>query len=81
MFQLTDVYCKLIKQRKRKQKRKKNKTKQSNSQIVCLRIFAFALNVDFSEPFSRTFTSCSSEKFIKYWFIANAPFKRSQVRK
>ena len=40
----------------------------------------FALNVNVSEPFNETFTTCSSEKFFKKWFIVNTLFERSVLR-
>ena len=40
----------------------------------------FALNVNFSEPYRKTVTTCSSEKLFKDCFIVNTPFKRTILR-
>ena len=40
--------------------------------------FCVVLNVKFSEPYSKTLTSCTSKTFIKVWFI-NTPFKTSNL--
>lgn len=48
--------------------------------IVCLIIFVFALNVNFSEPYSKTFTSSSAEKVFKDLYIENTLFNRSILR-
>ena len=47
---------------------------------VCRRIFVFALNVSFLEPYSKTFTSCSAEKVFKDLYIENTLFNRSILR-